>query len=57
MCIRDRLIPVLTRGIQEQQMQSEALEKESKATKVKYNDLLPEVQKIKAWIQSSEATQ
>ena len=53
----DMLIPVLTRGIQEQQMQIEALKKESKAMEVKYNDLLQEVQKIKAWIQSSEATQ
>ena len=53
----DMLIPVLTRGIQEQQMQIEALKKESKVMEVKYNDLLQEVQKIKAWIQSSEATQ
>ena len=53
----DMLIPVLTKGIQEQQMQIEALKKESKAMEVKYNDLLQEVQKIKAWIQSSEATQ
>ena len=53
----DMLIPVLTRGIQEQQMQIEALKKESKVMEVKYNNLLQEVQKIKAWIQSSEATQ
>ena len=53
----DMLVPVLTRGIQEQQMQIEALKKESKVMEVKYNDLLQEVQKIKAWIQSSEATQ
>ena len=53
----DMLIPVLTKGIQEQQMEIEALKKESKAMEVKYNDLLQEIQKIKAWIQSSEATQ
>ena len=53
----DMLIPVLTKAIQEQQIQIEALKKESKAMEVKYTDLLQEVQKIKAWIQSSEATQ
>ena len=53
----DMLIPILTKAIQEQQMQIEALKKESKATEVKYNDLLQEVQKIKAWIQSSEEAQ
>jgi cytoskeletal protein CcmA (bactofilin family) len=53
----DMLIPVLTKAIQEQQMQIEALKRESKAMEVKYNDLLKEVQKIKAWIQSSEAKQ
>ena len=53
----DMLIPVLTRGIQEQQMQIEGLKKEFKAMEVKYNDLLQEVQKIKALLQSSEATQ
>ena len=53
----DMLIPVLTKGIQEQQMQIETLKKEFKAMEIKYNDLLQEIQKIKAWIQSSEATQ
>ena len=53
----DMLIPVLTKAIQEQQMQIEALKRESKAMEVKYNDLLQEVQKIKAWIQFSEAKQ
>ena len=53
----DMLIPVLTKAIQEQQIQIKALKKESKAMEIKYNDLLQEVQKIKAWIQSSEATQ